>query len=112
MHLTNYKRKTVAPLIFHLMCSLAWTILEITYLLRKILVGLQVGLCLFSAKIHFSLRVNIAVLSIFWHFNIIRQLSVNFLSNSGLMAPAMSNCQLLTTDLKVFKVGTLSVEGC
>ena len=37
---------------------------------------------------------------------------MNFLSDSQLIAPALSNCQLLTTELKVFKVGTLNVEGC
>ena len=28
------------------------------------------------------------------------------------MASAMKNCQLLTTELKVIKVGTLNVQGC
>ena len=28
------------------------------------------------------------------------------------MASAMKNCQLLTTELKVIKVGTLIVQGC
>lgn len=31
---------------------------------------------------------------------------------SRLMASAMKNCQLLTTELKVIKVGTLNVQGC
>ena len=63
--------------------------------LRKTFVGVQVGPCTrkisqghhckngwFSAKIHFCLRVNIAILlMVFRHFSISGQLIVNFLLN-------------------------------